>query len=423
MFGGSKLRRHLAILFLCLGLLPFCSTAQTGLPGAAPTPPPAPTWETILPGGAYEYFSTPDQACRRQHQAFNPNATYQAPKYAGPWTYSCRWLASQFGGPPGSTTVLPTNVYLLCPSGYDRTRNGECRDPVDKEPECDCTEETRIQSTGPTPILGNPISIATGSKIDYQLDFSTADGLFDVGRSYRSLQHSSRRYSTTPIPGFGPNWHGILPGRLAVYGTYADYVEYLSAAGGYDLFVATGNTTNGNTWTFKPAGGDVLAPEGAMSRRKFEALSAPGVTRLTYFQSQPAVLNGPAEFKLTEGDGTFTLYRRADSWNSGDALRYLIPIERTFPGGYTLYFDYPDVGEYPNKVRDSFGREMLLSWAETKKNSLFMAPGGSSSTTIYDTTQSAKVITEIQLPDTTKLVYTYDGTSTETRIGRDDRLS
>lgn len=160
-----------------------------------------------------------------------------------------------------------------------------------------------------------------------------------------------------------------------------------------------------------------------MSRRKIEVVITPTVSRTVFFKDQPAVPNGPGEFRLTESDGTYTLFRRADAWSAADELRYLVPIERVFPGGYTLYFDYDDDGQYPSKVRDSFGREMQISWAEASAKSFAPALGGGGSSIIYPTTQKVKVVSEIQLPDATKLIYTYSDTSSAFRIGRDDRLT
>ncbi|MBL0915132.1 MAG: hypothetical protein IBJ13_06365, partial [Sphingopyxis sp.] len=416
--------RFRQVIFALAAILTSLSTtafAQTSLPGTTPSGPGAPLWQTSVQGGDPERFSTPDAACRRQHQSFNPNATYQSPKYDDYNTYICRWDRSA----PGANTILAAWVNLVCPAGYSLNRNGECWTTNDDEPECDCTEESRYVASGPSPIAGNPISIATGSKIEYQNDFETADGMFGVERRYRSLQHQIGRQSHTPLPGFGPNWHGVLPGRLAAFGTYTETIEYLPASGGYDYFKTTSSASD---WVYTRARPSSLSSH-APGRRTLEILATPTVTRSTYFKTEAAVLNGPAEFRLTESDGTQTYYRRADSWNAGAAVRYLIPIQRVMPGGYTLYYDYPDVGEFPSKVRDSFGREMLLTWTVTKPSSVFVTSGGGgggggTSTVInYEAPPLTKVITQIDLPDTTKLVYTYGETSTATRMGRDDRLT
>lgn len=395
-----------------MALLSSQAIAQSGLPGAEPVPPPVPAWYTP---GSNDPFPTPDAACREQHRIHNPNATYEPPVYARSDIYGCRWIASQYGGPPGSNTILPATVSLYCPYNYQLTRNGQCFLDHEKDSECDCTEETRPVGAPLTPIVGNPVSVVTGSKIDHQVDFETADGMFRVDRSYRSRQHHNFRYSTTPIPGFGSHWHGLIPGRLAIYGLWLEYVEYLPENGGYDYFDVDRN--NGMSYVF-------LAGAGA-NRRKLEAVTTPTVSRNDFFVSGAAVPNGPGEFKLTESDGTYTLYRRADSWSVEDGLRYLVPTERVFPGGYHLYFDYDDIGQYPSKIRDSFGREMLLTWDDAKITSLTPGGGGGGggNTITYGATQKVKVVSQIQLPDATKLVYSYSNTASETRVGRNDRLT
>ena len=268
-------------------------------------------------------------------------------------------------------------------------------------------------SATPASLAGNPISISTGSKVDYEVDFETADGLFKVGRYYRSHQHSNRQYSPTQIPGFGANWHGLIPGRLTNYGYYFDSIEYLPETGSYDIFSAV-NVSSSTDYSYT----------GRPSRRKMEMAVTPGVSRADFFKNQAAVPNGPGEIKIIESDGTYTLFRRAETWVGGDDLRYLVPTEKVFPGGYTQFFDYDDDGQYPSKVRDSFGREMLLTWTAANAKSIFVpAGGGASSVVDYVTAQKIKVITQIQLPDATKLIYTYDDTSSATRVGRNDRLT
>lgn len=400
-------RKILAALLSILALFATQAFGQTGLPGTTPAPPPQPGWKTV---GSSDIFPTPDAACRKQHEVYNPNATYQSPSHGSPTSAGCRWIARQFGGPPDSNTVLPTSINFVCPSGYVELDTGECSLGHESEPECDCTEATRPVGATPAPLIGNPISIATGSKIDHEVDFETADGLFRVERFYRSLQHQNRRQAETPIAGFGSNWHGVVPGRLTVYGYFYEAIEYLPETGGYDRFYAVDNSSSTDfTYATKH------------NRRKLETIIVPGVTRSAFFKTQAAVPNGPGEFKVVESDGTYTLFRRADAWLVG--RRYLVPIEKVFPGGYTQYFDYDDEGEYPSKVRDSFGREMLLTWRDTSVNSIFVPGSGGPSTVVnYLTTQKVKVISQIQLPDSTKLVYTYDDTSSATRVGRDDRL-
>ncbi|MBA4778191.1 MAG: RHS repeat-associated core domain-containing protein [Pseudomonadota bacterium] len=384
-------------------------SAQASLPGSAPPTLPAPTWRTIISGGSVEFYLTPDLACRRQHQSFNPNATYEPPEYQSPTVYGCKWKARQFGGPPNSTTVLPSFVSMACPAGFVWTRTAQCVQPLDNEPECPCPDPSKAKALGPAAERGNPVSLVTGAKVERAQDYTTADGRFSVERHYRSRQHQAQRYAPMPIPGFGPNWHGVVPGRLAAYGNYTEMIEYLSESGGVDYFQVPG-PSNTTSWNYVTPGG---------GRRRLTAVSIPTVSRTTFFRNQAAVLNGPAEFKLTEADGSYTLYRRSANWSSADEVRYLVPIQQVSPDGFSRTFEYDDTSQYPSRVRDSFGREMQLSWTETKLKG-FHAPTNAFS--VYGGGLSWKVISQIDLPDGTKLVYTYSDTTTATRSGREDRL-
>ena len=309
---------------------------------------------------------------------------------------------------------------LGCPESYRLTRTGTCRLLTDTNPECDCTEDSQPVSLGANPLVGNPVSISTGAKIESETDYLTADGQFGVFRQYRSRQHSPSRHSVTSLPGFGPNWHGILPGRLTVFESNHDRfdrIEYLTPSGGIDYF---------KVWNFWDAASWAYVAE-ANGRRQLEIIAPPPASRKVFFETGAAVPNGLAEFKLTESDGSYTLYRRADAWSVDIRERSLIPIQQVLPGGYTRYFDYDDVGEFPTKVRDSFGREMTLTWAEAKAKSVYTFPiagGGTGSNFIIygNMPRVSKVITEVALPGGEKLIYTYGDTASTARVGSDDRL-
>lgn len=329
--------------------------AQNPLPGGTPVAVEEASWETVTGGGPLEYFPTPDQACRRQHQAYNPNATYQSPEYWGPEVYKCRWISGQMGGPPGSSTVLPTVVYMKCPATFMKARSGKCPAYVDSEPENDCTQITTPVNSGPMPEKGNPTCVATGTKVEWETDYVSADGLLSVTRMYRSKQHQTFKFSTTEIPGFGPNWHGPIPGLMVVFGWNMEYVEYLPAEGGRDYFLA-------NDWNSR-AGYSFHSP--SRSRRRLETVAHPGVDRNVYFINQAANQASAGEFKLTESDGSYTLYRRGGSYSNLDGGRYLIPVAQVSPGGYTRNFIYQNNSLYPARIVDSFGRELGLKWKDT----------------------------------------------------------
>lgn len=417
---SHKITAALAALF---ALLAVPALAQAPLPGSEPPPPPPALWYTT---GDNQGFSSPDLACRRQHQIFNAGATYQSPDYLSPIKYHCNWIPSQFGGPPGSGTQLAAWVDLRCPSGWVPMRfwwEYNCVRARDDDGENGCPERAQPVSKCKPPSKGNPISITSGAKFQSENDYATADGLFRVDRHYHSRQHrGGGPWATTTLQGFGPHWRGILPGRLTVAHSStasidAAQIEYLTATGGIDHFSAA-NPGDPNNWTFVTMG---------KGRRKLEVINTPTLSRDAYLRLGAAVSNGPGEFRMTEPDGSYILFRRADDWNDSDRLRYLVPVEQGEPGGYIRYFDYPDASEYPSKVRDNLGREMVLSWAETKNKGHYAValPGGGSDYTAFDysTPHKMKVVTQIVLPDATKLVYTYGDTSSVTRVGRDDRLT
>ncbi|KTE85173.1 hypothetical protein ATE72_04755 [Sphingopyxis sp. HXXIV] len=414
-------RGIVAALAALIAFLAVPALAQS-LPGSEPPPPPAALWYTA---GDTQGFSSPDNACRRQHKIFNENATYQSPDYVSPVKYGCNWIPRQFGGPPNSGTQIAAWVDLRCPSGWEPTRfwwEYHCTRARDDDGENGCREPAQPVSKCTQPSAGNPISITSGAKFQSESDYATADGLLRVDRHYSSRQHrGGGTWATTPLQGFGPNWHGILPGRLTVYNNSSvtndvARFEYLTATGGIDYFTAA-DTDDPNNWTFVTSG---------KGRRKLEVIGTPTTTRQVYLRNSAAVPNGPAEFRMTEPDGTYILFRRADDWIDSDRVRHLVPIEQGEPGGYVRYFDYPGTSEYPDKVRDNLGREMTLSWEETKTKgfaSLTSSGGSTAVSFTYDTPHKLKVIDEIGLPDTTKLVYTYDDTSNLDRVGREDRLT
>lgn len=78
MRAGQIVRSLFVLALVLIGMVTSGAIAQTTLPGTAPPPPPTPLWYTPAGiGQPSEGFPTPDQACRRQHEAYNPNATHQ----------------------------------------------------------------------------------------------------------------------------------------------------------------------------------------------------------------------------------------------------------------------------------------------------------------------------------------------------------
>jgi RHS repeat-associated protein len=393
-------RKILLAIFLSLPpVQAYAQTTQEELPA-----PVGPSWNAAAGDSA-----TPDGACRLSHQYFNPNAPYSPPTYNNEISYSCHWLARQQGGPPESNTILANIAILHCPEGH-KPVNGICKDVRTESTVCDACDAARSVSAPKTPMAGNPVSITTGYKVQDELDYSSADGLFQVKRRHVS---TSYRRDYLPQVSFGETWQGIFPGRLKIHNSIMSDITWFQGNGeSFHLFYSA-DKWNGNNW-------DYIGPDG--SRAKLAMASTPSVTRSAYFQ-EAAVLNGPGEFRLSFGNGEYILFRRATAQPDN---RDAVPVEHGYANGYKRYFDYADTGLFPYRVRDSFGRQLLLTWVDTPNN-------------VYDTTgidATRKAIKTIALPDGTTLTYDYDqangqvtgtwtdtGPATVTIPGRKDRLT
>jgi hypothetical protein len=130
-----------------------------------------------------------------------------------------------------------------------------------------------------------------------------------------------------------------------------------------------------------------------------------------FFRQQEPLPDDPADMRMDMADGRYILFRRTSPYYANEGMRFLVPVEEGTPDGYRKWFDYSDKSEYPYRVRDSFGRQMQLTWTVAD-----LADGTS------EGNAPIKVISEILLPDATRLVYTYGYATGTTIIGRKDRL-
>jgi RHS repeat-associated protein len=395
-----RFARHFVTFLLSLGVfilsLVHSAASAQGVPYQEL---PAPKWQVAIPGSPDpELYESADAACRRQHQHFNPNAPYLPPFYSA-WNYvNCNWDMTD----PNAGYILPAWVWMVCEQG-GLAPPGRC---ITKSRDANCVCEdgaSNVAAMGPT-IIGNPVALNFGAKIERVDDYQTSDGLFGVTRQYRSRpRNAETRRFVNEIPGFGPHWHGVVPGRLNAGGDNGGQLEYMSPSGNLYYFFNTDFWNNGNfAWT-----------NNASNRLKVSMVTTPTSDRYAFFSQEAAIQNGPAEMRIDWANGEYVLFRRAGTY-SGEAggIRHLVPIEKGFPSGYKLFFDYPDTGEYPNIVRDSFGRQMTLTWTEPDWNNNI----------VYASGRPAKVITGITLPDTTRLVYSYGFGSSGTSSARRDRL-
>lgn len=179
-----------------------------------------------------------------------------------------------------------------------------------------CLEAAQAKSAGPSQKIGDPVDIPSGFLTESETDYSTADGLLSVKRTYVS---SSFREFADPPAGFGEAWRGLIPGRLYIRDSSMNNIFYSEGNGTLrQLFQP--NEYDHTAWAFASS----VSP-----RAKLSMVSLPSLNRDAYFNQAP-VLNGPAEFKLDFANGETLLYRRSDIIGT---YRYAVPIEHDFPSG------------------------------------------------------------------------------------------
>jgi len=364
--------KFLASMILACAMLFGSATASAQTLAPPPPKAPAPFWSAGYTGDPGNW-PTPEAACQAQRDAFNGDATLDPTVYDGGDVAHCHWHG-------GSGSTLPAQAFAHCPAGWGFIDPGVCiRSDYarDSRSQCGCGNASPIGS--PKPSIGDPIELNYGAMTEHETDYASADGRFAVQRNYYSLGEDFTNVSSRPtIPGFGGRWHGVVPGRLIVWGNYSERIEYLNVDGGFSIFKAN-NYPDLSSWTWYTQTG---------TRLRLSIITPPGITRPAYFAQSP-ILNGPAEFRLDMAQGEYILYRRA--------VRYLVPVEHGYADGYKLFYTYPDTAEFPSTVSDSLGRQMTLTWADADRQTY----------TSLSASYPVKVISAIALPDGTSLQYNY----------------
>ncbi len=381
-FFRQKLAICILVFFASVIFHSQTAQAQT-TPTYTITIPQTAQWKTILPNflGGSATTSSPAQTCYRQMLGYGGSG-FLAPKKISWNDYYCRWEHGR---------ILPGHIYAVCP-GSILVQPGFCSPGVNSQrAEVSCDDGSNNQSSAPNINIGNPISLEAGTKVQQEQDYSSADGLLRVERSYRSRPRGPARYTSEEPNGFGRNWLGILPGRLSIADAQAGTIEYLPSKGGGGLHVFK---------SANPVDAQNIAYNNVSQSRVRVTIIAPLTTsRTDYLYTQPSIPNGPGEIRIDFPDGAYTLYRRVGAYSSAEIRRYAIPIEQVTASGYHQYFDYNGDEAKPYRVRDSFNRQMQLTWDASNGNDGKI--GG-----------SEFVITAIALPDGTSLKYDYDNGST-----------
>ena len=289
------------------------------------------------------------------------------------------------------------------------TRTGECLVETEQRANiaCDCNGAI---SQSDVPFVGNPINLQSGDKVLFETDYRSADGLFSVDRFYHSGSRGRGTESPSEIAGFGRRWHGLVPGHITVsVGTFTQ-IEYLPSTGGVVIFEAV-DPADASSFDYA-----VKAP----GRYRASMVATPASTRTAYFQDAENP-SSSGELRLDFANGDYILFRRADSAAMEFGFqRIMIPTEHHLASGYTRFFDYQPNKTVPYRIRDSFGRQMQLTWRSVRWR--YPCPGFVNTLCSGASMPAQPVITDIGLPDGTSLVYEYDEARRSVGGGANDRL-
>ncbi|WHO38400.1 RHS repeat-associated core domain-containing protein [Sphingobium sp. AP49] len=378
----------------------------------------------VSPAGPNGAWATADEACRAQWSIYRgPSSRFiGASPGDGNWTVQgCRWTTFQYlcpaetGGGIGSCgTILPVYVEFHCASGYTPTVDGHCRNNnellLEKKP-CNCDNGGH-----PNPIVGNPIILSSGAKVITASDFETSDGLFRIGRHYRSFQVGR------PIDGVAlPQ---SLPRGLAGGWNFDFSYEIQLGA-----FSGSPSSPNAKVALLAPDGagyGFVLQSSGQwVSDPSVGTANAPTDLKLEYIGTLPSNLadikTSSSSWKLTDQDDNVWILQTRVGPNGGGYNRGW-PTSKATRGGYAWTYAYNSDSSLAS-ITDSFGRTANVAWYNFYTTSLASPPAGSLPYPL--------AISSISLPDGTSLRYSYDpapatsapSTSMIQRLIKAERLS
>lgn len=323
--------------------------------------------------GVVAGFDTPQQACESNQNTYIPafgrqvgtltsvaaapdtmdaNAGVKVP------TYDCRYDSGSYGQDTIRSLLGCTNGFKLVqgaclPAGY----------AVTAEPMCD---EGCKGVPGQYPSVGDPVSIATGSKVEAVTDYSTGGPFpIEIKRYYRSLDMPRDESSV----GVGLAWRIDIVGRKARIEWGGDNIVVSREDGGQTRFL---NTTDGSTYGL--AYGVDWKPD---SIEKFYK------NGWEYVQGQ-----GDARDRFRRM--STSTYEYQDEHDRIDTLQSsyngIGVVKTRWRGGYERTYAYaPDDTSYsrPIQISDSLGRVVNITW-------------------------NGNLVSDIALPDGTRLHYTYD---------------
>ncbi|WP_379554153.1 RHS repeat-associated core domain-containing protein [Qipengyuania sp. DGS5-3] len=301
------------------------------------------------------------------------------------------WCDFSWGGykcPDGGCGLLrPGYALAVCPSGYIPTVDGYCRAGAAREQEiCVCDENGKLN-----PAVGNPIVLSTGAKALEAIDYATADGRFQIGRTYRSLQIGKPiQGATLPFAtqrGLTNGWNfsfnrEIQLGKFSGSPTNPDATVAILLADGTAYGFKLQSSGN---WVEDTSGG----PARSYGNLKLEFLG-------TLPPDLASIRSTSSTWRLTDGEDTVWTLVTHNGGFGGNYLRGW-PTLMVARDGYQQTFTYaPDSSL--TSITDSFGRSATFGWGQDIDEAS-PPPAGAEPVAPY--------INTVDLPDGTSLRYDF----------------
>ncbi|MDP2129901.1 MAG: RHS repeat-associated core domain-containing protein [Erythrobacter sp.] len=347
-------------------------------------------------------FETPDAACEAQWQYYqgdNPSSRFVGIKSnSDNWgRVDCVWTSFQYlcpepgqdGGIAACGTVLPSTAQIACPSNYIATADGYCRLNAAREQDCNpCVDNGK-----PNPKTSNPVIISTGSKYLEALDYMSADGLFRIGRQYRSSQVGR------------PFQNRVLP-RSQPRGLHGSWNFDFSRELQFGVIAGTPTTPNATVAILLPDGTGhafVLKVDGTWAEETGSVYAGSSDNlKLELIGALPADLatlrDAPTTWRLTDETDSVWIFETRVGLNGGPYV-YGWPTSMTTRSGYAQTFTYAADSSLAS-LSDSFGRTATFEWDKFVITTRTTVPVGSEPV--------AAAVSKINLPDGTSLNYIYE---------------
>lgn len=381
-----RMARTFAILCWIASVIPTLASAQT-----------KEGWLGWSSPHTAEYFPSADAACRSQWEYYQGGLSRYIGVNLDPGGVrgGCSWTQYQYlcleetGARGNCGTIWPTFVELRCASGFV-PRMGECVKLQDLIPErpCNCNNGGAENRQ-----IGHPIVLSTGAKILQARDYASADGLFVIGRSYRSMPFGMSLNFIDPPLGLAGGWAFNFAYELQL----SSFSGSPTSPSARVAVVAP----DGTAYDFVMQSGGAFTPEGAAPT--IRPYYVPTDLKLEYLGTLPSDLStlqsATSQWKLTDRDDNVWTFQTVTRPNRSTPFSIGRPTSRVARGGYRWDFAYRSDNSLQT-ITDSFGRQATFNWSMFYVTSAAIPPAGS--------LPWPEAVANVSLPDGTSLRYSYD---------------